>query len=103
MSHVTRSSTAAVIQAARVKAREEILLRLLREPASGAVLRADLATRCGGAGAVNAAREWLRQNGLIRLAGTTNNAPMELTDAGRARALEVRDRRAAEREARNVA
>ena len=97
MSHVPRSSTAAVVQAARQKAREEILLRLLREPASGAVLRAELATRCGGTGVVDTAREWLRQNKLVRLSGGHSGAPMELTDLGRDRAAEIRDRRAAEK------
>lgn len=87
-----RSSTAHIEQAARQKAREEILLQLLREGATSTQLRSELAARCGGAALVDAAKEWLREHKLIRAAG--GYAPFELTPLGRDRAEELRERRA---------
>lgn len=97
MNNTPRSMTAPLVQAERQKAREEILLRLLRGGATGAELRDELAARCGSARVIDVAREWLRANGLIRLEGTHSGTPIVLTDQGRQRAEEIRDQRAAEK------
>lgn len=90
--HVPRSLSAAPVQAQRQKAREEVLLRLLRGDATGAQLRDDLAARCGGPRVVDTAREWLRANGLVQGAPHPK-LPATLTPKGREFAAQVAERR----------